>query len=275
MTATTWHADPGLLRAYAEGRLDPILAASLERHVDRCETCRARIRPLADAPALATAWSGIRDAVESPPLPWLIRQAQRLGLPEPTAVLLAATASLRVAWLSSAFVALGFSVIASMLGGGSMLWPFLLVAPLMPVLGVAAAYGPSDDPFEALAVTAPYGRTRLLLVRALAVLVTSVPAACLLGLALPGPDWVAAAWLGPAFAMLPLMLAMASFLGPRLASAVTSILWCGVVVGSIRRLPETWPVELQQQIVYLALATVAMVVLLVRSWRTRKMGVVL
>jgi hypothetical protein len=275
MTEHTWHADERLLSAYVEGRLDTVLGASLERHVDRCSRCRTAIRPLSDLPALDRAWDGVRAAVESPRQPWLIRQARRLGLPEPTAVLLAATASLRVAWLSSAFVALGFSVVAAMLGGGSMLWPFLLVAPLMPVLGVAAAYGPSDDPFEALAVTAPYGRTRLLLIRALAVLVTSVPGACLLGLALPGPHWVAAAWLGPAFAMLPLMLAMASFLGPRIASAVTSILWCGVVLGSVRRLPETWPVEARQQAVYLALAAVAMVVLLVRSRRTRQMGVVL
>jgi hypothetical protein len=275
MTASTWHADADLLSAYADGRLDALLSISLEQHIDQCPTCRARIRPLADTAELAAGWLAIRDAIESPPPPGLIRQARRLGLPEPTAVLLAATASLRTAWLASAFVALGFCVAASMLGGGTLLWPFLLVAPLMPVLGVAAAYGSPDDPFEALAVTTPYGRTRLLLVRTIAVLVTSVPGACLLGLALPGPGWIAAAWLGPARAMLPLMLAVASFQGPRLAAAVTSILWSGVVLGSVRRSPETWPVEARQQLMYLALATVAMVVLLVRSRRTRQIGVAL
>lgn len=272
---TEWHADRALLTAYVEGRLDAVLSASLEQHVDHCTTCRTNVRPLADLPALDLAWDRIRTGVESPRRPWLVRQAQRVGLPEPTAVLLAATASLRVAWLSSAFVALGFTVAASMVGGGSLLWPFLLIAPLIPVLGVAAAYGPSDDPFETLAVTAPYGRTRLILVRTLAVLVTSVPGACLLGLAVPGPAWIAAAWLGPALAMVPLMLAMASYLGPRMSSAVVTILWCGVVIGSLRRLPETWPVEAQQQVVYLVLAAAALVVLLVRSRRTRQMGVVL
>lgn len=275
MNGTTWHAEPALLEAYVAGRLDAILGASLERHLDQCADCRDAIRPLTDVQLLEEAWSGVRAGFEHPPLPRLIRVAQRLGLGEPSAILLAATASLRAAWLSSAFVALGFTVAATMATGGTMLWPFLLVAPLIPVLGVAAAYGPSEDPFEALAVTAPYGRTRLILVRTLAVLVTSVPGACLLGLALPGPAWIAAAWLGPAVAMLSLLLAVASFVGPRLGASIVTLLWCGVVLGSVRRLPHTWPVEADQQAVYLGLATAALVVLMVRSRRTRKIGAVL
>jgi hypothetical protein len=275
MNASTWHADNGLLAAYTEGRLDAVVAASLERHLDSCSQCRSALPSVVPAAVLASLWRTIRDTVEVPHRPLVVRVAQRLGLTEPTAVVLAATTSLRIAWLSSAFVALGFAVVAATVGGGSFLWPFLTIAPLIPVLGVAAAYGPSDDPFEVLAVTAPYGRTRLILVRTLAVLVTSVPGACLLGLAVPGPTWVAAAWLGPALAMVPLMLAMASLMGPRTSSAVMTILWCGVVLGSVRRFPATWPVEAHQQVLYLVLATVATVVLLVRSRQTRQMGVAL
>lgn len=274
-TDTTWHAGDDLLRAYVEGRLDAVLGASLERHLDGCAECRAGIRPLTDPRLLEQTWSGLRTAAESTPPPRLIRAARRLGVPEPTCVLLAATASLRAAWLSGALVALGFAVAATMVQGERVLWPFLLVAPLIPVLGVAAAYGPSEDPFEALAVTAPYGRTRLILVRSVAVLVTSVPGACLLGLAVPGPAWVAVAWLGPALTMLPLVLALASWVGPRLAGAVMALAWCGVVLASVRRLPATWPVEATQQLTYLALATAALVVLLVRSRRTRRIGAVL
>lgn len=273
-TDTAWHADEALLRAYVEGRLDAVLGASLERHVDGCGLCRSRIAPLVDTRLVDQSWSRLRTAVENPSPPWLVRVAGRLGLPEPTGVLLAATASLRTAWLSSALVALAFAVAASLVQGG-VLWPFLLVAPLIPVLGVAAAYGPSEDPFEALAVTAPYGRTRLILLRAIAVLVTSVPGACLLGLAVPGPAWVAVAWLGPALTMLPLVLALASWVGPRLAGAVVALVWCGVVLASVRRLPATWPVEATQQLTYLALAAAAFVVLLVRSRRTRRIGAVL
>jgi hypothetical protein len=275
MSSTTgWHAPPELLAAYAAGQLDALLGASLERHVEHCAECRARMRPIADEPLLAAAWDGVRTRVESPPPPWPIRLAIRAGVPEPTAILLAAAASLRAAWLSSAFIALGLAVGATM-WSSSMLWPFLLVAPLIPVLGVAASYGSSDDPFEALAVTAPYGRTRLILVRTLGVLATSVPAACLLGLALPGPAWVAAAWLGPALAMLSLLLAVASFTGPRIAAPIVALLWCGTVLGSTRDLPATWPVEATQQLIYAALAAAALAVLAVRARQTRHIGAVL
>ena len=125
---------------------------------------------------------------------------------------------------------------------------------MVPVLGVAAAYGPHEDPLESLVVTAPYGRSRLILLRTLAVLVSVLPITALLGLLLPGPLWLAAAWLGPALALVPVLLALSSFVGPRIGSAVVSIAWCGIVLLSVRELPATWPVEATQQLVYLALA---------------------
>ena len=47
-------------------------------------------------------------------------------------MLLTASASLRTAWLSSSTVALGFAVVASWVTQGGVLWPFLVVAPLIP-----------------------------------------------------------------------------------------------------------------------------------------------
>lgn len=268
----TWHADEGLLAAYVEGRLDAVLGASLERHLDHCSECRSAIRPLTDLTGLDRAWDGIRTAVESPSHPWLVRQGRRLGLPESTSVLLAATVSLRTVWICSALVVLAFAAATAVLASGGILWPYLLIAPLIPVLGVAAAYGPSEEDFEALIVTTPYGRTRLILLRALAVVVTCVPIACLLGLVLPGPIWVAVAWLGPALSMIPLLLALASFVGPRIGSAMIALLWMGLVISTVRRLPATWPVEVQQQLVYLGLALAAGAVLLLRSRRPRALG---
>ncbi|HWJ66453.1 MAG TPA: zf-HC2 domain-containing protein [Nocardioides sp.] len=274
MSTTTWHADPALLQAYVAGELDAVLSASLERHVERCPECRGAVRPLADGPLLDEAWAGVRERVESRPLPAAIRLAQRLGLREPSAVLLSAAASLRLAWLSSCLVALGFATVATLMSE-DRLWPFLLVAPLIPVLGVAAAYGDADDPFEALAVTAPYGRTRLVLLRTVGVLVTTLPVAGLFGLFLPGPAWIAAAWFGPALAMVPVLMALASFIGPRMAGPLVTILWCGVVLGAVRELPPTWPIEATQQLVYVGLALVALAVLAARSVHTRKIGAAL
>ncbi|TNM36648.1 zf-HC2 domain-containing protein [Nocardioides albidus] len=293
MSTTGWHAPPELLRGYLAGDLDAVAAASVERHVDRCGTCRGSVRPLLDSPALDSpalgspalgsgldsrsldlAWTVIRDRAQAPRLPLLIRLAQQVGLREPTAILLSAAASLRAAWLSGAVVVLGFATIAATLGD-HRIWPYLLVAPLIPVLGVAAAYGDADEPFEALAATAPYGRTRLVLLRTLGVIVSTVPVAALLGVLLPGPAWVGVAWLGPALAMIPVLLALAGFIGSRTAGAVVTLLWSGLVLGSVRGLEATWPVAATQQAVYLGLALAALGVIAVRSRITHPMGAAL
>jgi hypothetical protein len=272
MNTQTWHAGHDLLAAYVAGDVDAVSGASVEQHLIRCADCRAAIAPLTDRSALDRAWVGVRDAVECPAQPLPVRLARRAGLSEPASVLLAATASLRTAWLTGAFVALGFATAAVALTGGHLLAPFLLVAPMIPVIGVAAAYGPHEDPLESLVATAPYGRSRLSLVRSLAVLVSVLPFAFLVGLLLPGPPWVAVAWLGPALALVPVLLAVSSFVGPRTGSAVVAIGWSGVVLLSVRGLPPTWPVEATQQLVYLTLAGIALVVLLVRAHRDRKIG---
>jgi hypothetical protein len=275
MTTAPWHADNDLLAAYVAGGLDAISGASVEQHLAHCADCRLAIVRHTDLPALELGWQRVRDAVERPRLPWLIRSARRLGLSDPTSILLAGAASLRTAWLVSAFVALGFATAAAVLTDGGTLAPFLVVAPLMPVLGVASAYAPREDSLETLVATAPYGRTRLIMVRSLAVVVTSLPAALLLGLLLPGPLWIAVAWLGPALALLPVLLALSSFVGPRAAGAALAIGWCGVVSLSLHRLPPTWPVEPSQQLVYLALAIAAGLVLGVRAIRHQEMGALL
>ena len=159
--------------------------------------------------------------------------------------------------------------------GGGALAPFLLVAPLVPVLGVAAAYGPHEDPLESLIVTAPYGRTRLILLRTLGVLVSVLPFAIGAGLFVPGPVWLAVAWLGPALALVPVMMALSSFVGPRVGAAVVTIGWSAVVLPSVRVVPATWPVELNQQLVYAALAAISLAVLFVRSRQDRQIGAVL
>lgn len=275
MTTQTWHADRDLLAAYVAGALDPVNGASVEQHLDHCAQCRANITPLVDAPLLESAWSSILETVESQELPLPVRIAHRLGLTEPTAILLGATASLRTAWVSSAFVALGFAVLAVYFSGGGALAPFLLVAPLVPVIGVAAAYGPHEDPLESLIVTAPYGRTRLIMLRTLGVLASVLPIAVVAGLFVPGPVWLAVAWLGPALALVPVMMALSSFVGPRVGAAVVTLAWSATVLPSVRVLPPTWPVELEQQALYAGLAGLSLVVLFVRSRQDRQIGALL
>ncbi len=275
MTSQTWHANGELLGAYVGGSLAGWEAASVEQHLGACADCRSAVAPLVDAGALRLAWEGVRSEVERPAQPAVVRLARRLGLSEPASVLLTASAAMRTAWLTSSVVALGFAFAASRFSGGERLWPFLLIAPLIPVLGVAASYGPATDPLEGLIVTSPYGRVRLILLRTLAVLAISLPMAMPLGLFLPGPTWVAAAWLGPALTMIPVLLALAAYTGPRAAAGVIAIAWSGVVLGSTRRLPATWPVDAERQLLFLALALCALLVLMLRSLRTRQIGAAL
>ncbi|WP_028660991.1 hypothetical protein [Nocardioides insulae] len=273
-TTAQWHASPALLREYAGGGLDAVTSASLERHVDRCTRCRAAVGAVLEPAWLDDVWDGVRSEAQALRLPAPLRWARGLGLPEPTAILLAAAASMRVAWLSSAIVALGFATAATTLSDG-VLWPFLLVAPMIPVLGVAAAYPSHDEAFDALAVATPYGRGRLILVRTLAVLISVLPVSGVLGLFLPGPLWVAAAWFGPALALVPVMMALASFIGPRLAAPVVALAWCGLVLGSLRTASNTWPVEVDQQLLYSALALASLAILGLRSQRSRRIGAAL
>jgi hypothetical protein len=277
MTTRTedWHADPALLSRYLAGALDAVTGASVEQHVNRCATCRAAVASLLEPQLVERTWAGIREAVERPTLPSVLRLARRCGLQEPTAVLLAGAASLRGAWLVGAFLSLSFATFAAYVSGGTALAPFLLVAPLAPVLGVAAAYGPRQDPLEALVATAPYGRTRLILLRTAAVLVSVLPVTALLGLAIPGPPWLAAAWLGPALALVPVLLALAGFVGPRASAAVVSLGWSSVVLASTRGVDPTWPVEAAQQGVYLGLGIAACAVIAIRAGAGRQRGVAL
>ena len=93
-----------------------------------------------------------------------------------------------------------------------------------------------------------------------------------MGLSLPGPPWVAVAWLGPALTLVPILLALASLVGPRPASAVVALGWAGVVLLSVRHLAPTWPVESEVQLTMLALAALSGTVLLVRARTTRLIG---
>ena len=110
----------------------------------------------------------------------LERGIVRLGVPDHVARLLASTPSLRLSWLAAAAVAIGFSAWAANAGADGRL-VFLAVAPVLPVAGVAAAYGRWADPSHELATTAPFSGLRLLLLRTLAVLVVTTVVTAMAG----------------------------------------------------------------------------------------------
>src|SRR5438093_4209165 len=96
----------------------------------------------------------------------------RVGVPDHVARLLAATPSLRISWFGATAVALGFSILAAY--GRKDPLMFLVVAPLLPLGGVAAAFGPGMDPTYEVGLACPVRTSRLLLIRATAVLAATL-----------------------------------------------------------------------------------------------------
>lgn len=231
----TWHADTKLLEHYASGELPLADAASVEAHLLACPRCRAGLASKVDAPRLTAAWARIDAALDAPRLGPVERLLRRLGVSDHLARLLASTPSLRTSWLTAVTLALAFAVAAAYAGTGERaVLVFLIMAPLLPLAGVAAAFAPGVDPAAEVALAAPMRTFRLLLVRASAVLVPTLVLTSLAALTLPGPGWAATAWLLPSLAVAVSALALSTYVSPVPAAAAIAVLWvAGVLVSEV------------------------------------------
>jgi hypothetical protein len=118
------------------------------------------------------------------------------------------------------------------LAAGSILPPLvLLVAPVAPLLGVAAVWSAGIDPAHELVVASPRAGLFLVLRRALAVLVAVIPVLAVAG-------WLAGAsparWLLPCLAFTAGALALGELIGLRLAAGALALAWtAGVIAPSV------------------------------------------
>ena len=224
-----WHVEQGQLARYAAGSLEEAAAWSVEAHVTACGRCRA-LAVGATAPArLDAIWTGVQDRVDAPRRGLVERGLLALRVPDHLARLLAATPALRSSWLLAVAVVLAAAVGFAQLPDTAPLL-FLALAPLVPLGGVAAAFGPRLDPAYEVALAAPLRSSRLLLVRAVAVTATSFALTGVASLALPGAGWTAVAWVLPAFATTAAMLALATIVEPLRAGVGVAVAWVAVVV---------------------------------------------
>ena len=123
---------------------------------------------------------------------------------------------------------------------GLTLVVFLLAAPLIPVAGVALAYGPDIDPAYEASVVAPFPGGRLLLLRTAAVLGACLPLLGLAGVLIPGRGWASVAWLLPALAFTALVLAASTWIRPLVAATGVAVAWvCVVGAGALAGDPAT------------------------------------
>ncbi|MEU4562188.1 zf-HC2 domain-containing protein [Actinoplanes sp. NPDC023936] len=223
-----WHASPALLTAYAEGRAPEADAWSVEAHLVACAACRAELAAVMAPPDLRLLHD-VRDAVLSRP-------------PQP----LPAPARQRVRWLRWAtqpgalltvVLAVAATTLLDLLAGntgesaGSLLW---LLAPAIPVAGVALAAVGEDDPCWEAVLAAPSAMLRLTLWRTLVVLAVAIPLTVVAGLvrgAAGGDAGWTVAWLLPCAALTTATLAVGSVLGVERAARAAVVLWCAGTLG--------------------------------------------
>lgn len=260
----TWHASDAIIGSYVEDSLDPARASSLEAHLLSCASCRERVAPLVRQTHQEHVWAGIQSEMDAPqpgPVEGLL---SRIGLPGNVARLLTATPSLSFSWLGAVALTLIFAVVVANQSPRGVL-VFLLLVPLLPVAGVAAAYGPGIDPTYEIGLASPMSSFRILLIRTTAVLATTLTLVGLFGLGVPGLDWAPAVWLLPGLVLTLSSLALATWVPPLWAAGLVSGLWIGGVVVADRVSGPIQPAfQAQAQAVFVAVGVVAMVILITR-----------
>jgi hypothetical protein len=261
-----WHAGGELLAAYDDQRLDAAARWSVEAHLTSCAACRLQARALVDPARLRRLRVALLAAVDVPRVGVAERLLVRLGVADHTARLLAATPALRGSWLLAVATTLAFAVLAGWTNPGpDASLAFLCVAPLLPLAGVAVAYGPGVDPTYEIGLAAPLGSFRLLLLRAAAVLGTSTLLAAAASMALPGLGSGAAGWLLPSLGLTASSLALATTVEPLRAIGITAAAWIVAVAVTVPPpQPSSVLFALAGQVAFAVLALLAAAVLLVR-----------
>ena len=230
MSATEWHVDERLWKAYAAGRLDAVAGASIDAHVMSCTVCQASAATAVEPAVVGEVWAGIREEVRRPVLPWTLRWLRRFRVPEEDLVVLAASHRFALPWA----MAVGSALLCAFLVAFDTSRQheiFLLLAPLVPVYAVVAAFDATED-LRDLARATPYSKLRLALLRTTATLAVALPATLAVGLTIPGLEPLAVSWLLPALALTSAVLLLLTWLGAWTASLVTAATWAVVVAAA-------------------------------------------
>lgn len=267
----SWHVDRDTLRRYQAGSVDRVAAASLEAHVTACHECREGL--VVDEGWLDRSWTAIADRVEPGRPNWVEIVLSSMGVRQDVARVISLSPAFRLSFLLAVTLVLGFAVAASTSDpNGSAFRVFLVLAPLLPVGGIALAYGHLVDPLHELTLSSPIDSFRLLLLRSVTVLVVSVG----LGLAawplIDAPTaFGPSAWLAPALALSLITLALASRFEAWLSAVMVAGGWVAAMAIAISWDLETFNTR-AQPIYLLAALAAALVVGLQRYSYDREGG---
>lgn len=258
----SWHVPEPTLQAYLAGRVQDADAWSVEAHLTSCETCRRDLAAISEADpersvTIERIWTALADAL---PAQGKVGRGSRWG---GVRVLVAAGPAARWAWLAACVLVLVFAAAAGDSGISEVPW-LAIMAPVVPLLGVAASYGSGlDDAYEVIAAT-PAGGLRLLLVRTSVVLAVTTPVALVAG-AIAGYG-SPAPWLLASLALTLVTLALGSVVGVERAAAVVGAGWVIAVSMTALDPGQRLPAVLTPEAVpvLLAAAATAAVVIVVR-----------
>ncbi len=235
------HIEERLLLGYCELSVTVATAAAIEAHLMTCASCRAALATVAAAADdglmnQQSVWDGVLERVDQPTRSFTERLLGAMRLRADTAKLLATTPALRLAWMTSVLFVAAFAAAAARMDGDSP-WLLLVIAPLLPLAGVATAYGPAFDPTYEIGVAAPMSGLRLTLLRTVAVIATTMPLLALAALAAPGGGWSAFAWVLPSFALVSITLALSTVTSPERAGVIVGVGWLVALIVLIDRDP--------------------------------------
>ena len=170
-------------------------------------------------------------------VPSFDRTLTRLGISDGTSRIVAATPSLRASWL---LAVLG---VTSFAAWGAEAEPHLrsvvlILAPVLPVAAVAAAYGPWADPMYEMTQATPLSGFRVLLLRSVAALLAAAVLVVVAAIALR-TGIAAVAWVLPALALCSSSLMLTTFMPLLRAAVLVSGMWLTLAVMVSLRAPAT------------------------------------
>ncbi len=222
------HASKRIIEGYVRGGVD--LSAdevwAVEAHLEMCRVCRERLAAAVGAgvPAVAslvdTVWSGLE-----PQLAVTATMPRRRRWSAPLSRWMTPT---MVPWLA---MVVGVTLVALLLDlsdtGSGEVSLVLLLAPVLPVLGVAASWSRGLDPAYELTASVPRAGLYLVLRRTASVLAMVVPLLLVGGWA---TGVMVAQWLLPCLAFASTTLALGGVVGVTRAAVVLATVWAVVVV---------------------------------------------
>jgi len=186
-----------------------------------------------DPGRVAANFAAIEAEIDAPRASILARLLRRAGVEDRIIPLVTATPALRRSWWVAVAVAMLFALNAasgSGAAGTDRIVVFLTLAPLVPLLGVALAFGPAVDPTHEVSIAAPMDGFRLFLVRSVTVFSASTTMLLLGSLLVPTGGAARIAWLLPALATTAVTMAVSTRVDPRLAAGGIGSAWIVLVV---------------------------------------------